>query len=269
MLLDKHIKVKVSNRTKKYFLDKGYIDNSGWFSIYPKDMNSTNRTKVTCECDYCGKINTISWGNYIVQINKNNIYSCHKCHFNKTKIEYSKNHGVDNIQLLPSVRNKMKNTNIEKYGTECVFQSEVIKEKIKQTFLNRYGVDHPMKNREIFEKAQSSSYHRYKYKESELNYQGSYELDFIKHCEFLKLNIENGPSIKYNMSNKDRIYYSDFYIPEYNLICEVKSSYTMSDDYEENLAKSKYSLSAGYNFVFILDKNYLEFNSLLNKIKIL
>jgi hypothetical protein len=265
MLLENIINVKVSNRTKKYFIDKGYVEKNEFFHVHPEDMNDTNRTKVLCKCDYCGLINNITWSNYIVQINKSveNIYSCHKCHFNKTRIKFVEKYGVENIQNLDKIRNKIKKTCIEKYGVSNAFKSVVVKDKIKKTMLERYGVDHPMKNLEIFNRAQKNSYRTIKYKHSELYYKGTYELDFIEFCIKNEINIENGPTIKYFLNLKDRRYFSDFYLPEYNLIIEVKSTYTFNDDYEENLTKKEFSIKSGYNFIFIIDKDYSELNYIL------
>lgn len=47
---------------------------------------------------------------------------------------------------------KRKFTNLQKYGTECVLQNEEVKQKIKQTNLDRYGVDNPSLCPEIHQK---------------------------------------------------------------------------------------------------------------------
>lgn len=78
-------------------------------------------------------------------------------------------YGVDNIGKLPTAISarkafwdnpiamskadaKRKLTNIEKYGYECVFQSEDVKQNIKQTILDAYGVDNISKSDLIKEK---------------------------------------------------------------------------------------------------------------------
>ena len=152
MLVNDYILVKDSRRTGKFFIEKGYISIDGYFNVYKDDMNSTNRTKVDCICFICKIQNTISWFNYSTQINKNNIYTCHKCHFYKTKIEWIKNHNTDNVQSLDYVRDKLKNTNLEKYGVECVFQNDDIKNKIKNTNLERYGVEYSISSDIVREK---------------------------------------------------------------------------------------------------------------------
>jgi len=56
----------------------------------------------------------------------------------------------------------------------------------------------------------------------------------------------------------------DYYLPDYNLIVEIKSSYTYNYDIEKNEAKKKASLENGYNFIFIIDKDYTEFINKIN-----
>lgn len=56
---------------------------------------------------------------------------------------------------------KIKETNLEKYGTEYIVQSEYFKEKYKETMIEHYGVDNPMKSKELKEKAQKTNIERY------------------------------------------------------------------------------------------------------------
>ena len=45
------------------------------------------------------------------------------------------------IPLDPNIQNKMKQTCLERYGTEYSFQSDQVKSKIKSTIQKHYGVD--------------------------------------------------------------------------------------------------------------------------------
>ncbi len=351
MLLNKFIKVKVSNRTKKYFFEKGYIEDNGYFMVLPEDMNDSNRTKVKCECEYCGVINDVTWSNYILQMNKaeEKIYSCHKCHFNKTKIIFMKNYGVDNIQILDQIKNKIKETCIERYGVEYSIISKEVKDKIKETCIKKYGVEYsiiskevkdkiketciekygvenpfcsnskfrkdineklkitlnkdcvknkrnntcyerygfnnpmkidyiknkskntcierygvrsPMQSSFIFNKQQKSGLKIKEYENSNLSYQGTYEFDFLEKYHD-RVKIEKINPIQYFLNENSHYYHPDFYLPDYNLIIEIKSSYTYNYDIDKNLAKKKYSIESGYNFMFIIDKDYTDLNSIL------
>lgn len=54
-------------------------------------------------------------------------------------------HPMRNIDIL----NKMKYTNLEKWGVEYILQSEICKEKLKNSNLEKWGVDNPMKSEEV------------------------------------------------------------------------------------------------------------------------
>jgi hypothetical protein len=195
----------------------------------------------------------------------------------KKKSTNLKRYGVSHQMEILENTDKIKKTKLEKYGDENYNNMEKHKEtclkkygdenynnvkKAKQTFLERYGVDNNMKSRDLFMKNQISRF-RIKYI-GNLSYQGSYELDFIKRCQLFNINIENGPSIEYVFDGKNHTYHSDFYIPEYNLICEIKSSYIYNMEIPINESKREYSIINGYKFLFIIDKNYIDFEKIIN-----
>lgn len=93
-------------------------------------------------------------------------------------------YGVDHHTQLESVKNKAKQTNLEKYGTthfmksdegkkhhkekmverygvDNVFSLSEIKEKIKKTNREKYGSENPMQNSDILEKAKKTNLERY------------------------------------------------------------------------------------------------------------
>lgn len=153
--------VKVSNRTKKYFINKGYTENDGYFKVNLEDMNSTNRTKVSCKCDFCGKINDISWCNYVICID-DGIYSCHKCHYNKSKIIFINRYGVEHPTKLESIKEKTKKTCLEKYGIEYASQTEENKNKVKKTNLENYGVEYQISSNATKNKIKNTLLCKYK-----------------------------------------------------------------------------------------------------------
>lgn len=62
-------------------------------------------------------------------------------------------------------------------------------------------------------------------------------------------------------------YYPDFYLPKYNLVIEVKPS----DRVEESISvsKRKATESAGYNYMFITEKDLSEYKNLISRINAL
>ena len=206
---------------------------------------------------------------------------------NKSKSTCIKKYNVENPQQVEDVRNKTNKTNLKKYGfisapknenvknkteiynlnkwgSKCTLHSDLLKDRIKEIFIDKYGVDNPMKNYEIMKKSQITSLRRKTFNNTELLYQGSYELDFlIKYYD--KITIKNGKSLKYLLDSEIKMYHSDFYIPNLNLIVEIKSSYWYNKYLKMNILKEKQCKLLGYNYIIIIDKNYSELDNELKR----
>jgi hypothetical protein len=167
------------------------------------------------------------------------------------------------------VKEKYKQTCLEKFGVENAMQNIEVREKSKQTCLEKYGVENPMQNIEVFKKAQASLYsNKYMTLPSgiEVTYQG-YENVAITTLliqgyleEQIVLDRDLIPQIKYEFGNKSRVFFPDIFIPYENRIIEVKSTWTYDKDLEKNLAKKQACLDQGYQFEFWIcsDKELLE-----------
>lgn len=180
----------------------------------------------------------------------------------KTKETNLKKYGDEIYFKTEDKKIKSIITNNKKIGVDYPTQSANVREKIKKTNFKKFGVENPSQSLEIFNKARTSGLRVKKY--GNLTYQGGYELHFIQYIISLGINIENGPVINYNMHDVNRKYFSDFYLPKYNLICEVKSSFYYNMHEEINLLKKEACMEIGYNFIFIFDKNYDNLNNILN-----
>ena len=130
----------------------------------------------------------------------------------------------------------------------------------------RYGVEYTSQNPEIHEKTILSGF-RIKKHSCGLNYQGTYEKDFLDFCIINNVDVSKPPSFLYEMFGKSKRYYPDFYVSKLNLIVEVKSTYYYNLHFEKNILKKKTIIDNGFEYLMILDKNYEEFiikiNSLL------
>lgn len=197
----------------------------------------------------------------------------------KVKIAMNEKYGVSNAFLIPDIISKnmiyhktYKKDLIEKRTITCndkygghPMQNDKVKEKFVNTMNEKYGVSYSNQSENIFIKQQKAGF-KLKYY-NELTYQGTYELDFINYCEKISIidKISNGLRFEYYFNNKKHIYFSDFYFKELNSIIEIKSTYYYNRFLEKNIAKKEECINKGYNYILILDKNYDEFFTLLNK----
>jgi hypothetical protein len=288
MIITKNIVINISKTVQITYYYKKYkillnIGDNFVIPISKIPLNSHIKIKVLC--DICGKEHEIKYQTYNHNTkNKTEKYYCSnvECMKIKRTISINKKYGIDNIFQNENIKNKIKQSNLEKYGVDNpqknkeikiksentnlikygyknVFQNENIKEKSRKTNLKKYGVDYAIQNKEIFNKITISSFIRKKYKDTNIHYQGSYELDFLEKY-YDKFDIENGKTFKYFLNNKKHIYYSDFYIPSLNLVIEIKSNYIYELHKEKVIEKERTVKLEKYNYILILNKDYSEFN---------
>jgi hypothetical protein len=249
-----------------------------------ENYNNSDKNKVTCQEKY-----------------GNPTYN----NMEKAKTTIFERYGVTHHLQIPEIRNKsnekIRNTNLQKYGVSCALQAEpviqkikktklekygdenycnpektkltkqerygddyikIIDEKRKQTMLERYGVEYPAQNIEFFKN--SKNFKLLEYKNTKVFYQCSYEYDFLKKYYDKFKDIYKGLAIIYYRDNKCHFYYPDFHIPSLNLIIEIKSDWYY-DEYLDNIKKEA-TINSGFNYIMILNKNYSEFEELISKL---
>lgn len=236
---------------------------------------------ILVKCDNCGREKQIKFQTYnILTKDRTTEYYCNnkECTNKKRKMSIQEKYGVDNVFQLNEIKEKIKETNLnlygvenpqqnkeikektektnlKKYGTKNPFQSEELKEKMKKTNIKKYGFEYPSQNKDILYARLKNGF-EIKYIDH-LYYQGSYEKEFILRYKD-KLRIENGLSIIYEYLGEKKIYHSDYYLPDFDLVIEVKSSYWYNKNLEMCKAKEKYT-KLRHNYIMILDKKYSEF----------
>jgi uncharacterized C2H2 Zn-finger protein len=217
--------------------------------------------------------------------------------------ENTKKYGLKNSYQREDIKEKIKKTNLKKYGVKCPLQNnEIIKktkitklkkygdenyknykkqkqtkkekygnenynniEKFKKPSLQKYGFENPNQNLKVFCKGEKTRFHSYNYLSTNIHYRGNYELDFLEKY-YNKLDIQNAPFIKYFFENKNKIYFPDFYISSLNLIVEIKNSYLAKKDKKIIEAKRKATIANGFNYIMIINKNYIMFENLISKV---
>ena len=98
----------------------------------------TRETQIYAKCTRCDKIMIKKFR----ELTKNKNFGCVEC----SKI----------IRL-----EKVKNTNIEKYGAEHHMQTDEFKQKFKETCVEKFGCDHPMQNKTIKQRVIETNIERF------------------------------------------------------------------------------------------------------------
>jgi len=264
MFLDERVPVKVNSNHLKQYRRFGYSASVGQILyVSPTHLPSGSHARVNIKCDLCDATFNIQFRG----ISNRPVHNCKSCSSKERIKKYGSNFDNPALQRELSLRNthnslmKSRKTKLEKYGSET-FNNQKKKEK---TCLNKYGVRHTNQFPEIWNKIQKNSFKTSTY--NGILYQGSYELDFLIFCNKNNIIVERGPAIPYNVNNNTKIYHSDFFIRDKNLIVEIKSTYTYKNNIKINFFKKESCEKLGYNFVFIIDKNYSELIEIINERK--
>ena len=134
------------------------------FEVYIDDLTPYSRAKIKCNCDYCHDDYETTWWSYN-KGKKNGIKKdcCSKpeCTTQKAQEALVSKYGTSNIREIPEVNEKIKMTNIEKYGCENPFGNKDVQNKIKHYYMQNYGVTHNMQLNECVQKAKNTSIERY------------------------------------------------------------------------------------------------------------
>ena len=77
-----------------------------------------------------------------------------------------KKYGAYDVMHIPHILQKIKDTNLKKFGVEFPLQqlkkeNSEIYQKISQTCINKFGVDFPLKNKEVREKIKQTNIQKY------------------------------------------------------------------------------------------------------------
>ena len=127
-----------------------------------------------------------------------------------------KKYGAYDVMHIPHILQKIKNTNLKKFGVEFPLQqlkkeNSEIYQKISQTCINKFDVDSPLKNKEVREKIKQTNIQKYgvdnlfkndiiKEKIKQTNIQ-KYGVDYLFKSNIIKEKIKQTNIQKYGVDN--------------------------------------------------------------------
>jgi hypothetical protein len=119
-------------------------ENTCFDSISIKQQDKKMHGIIYVKCSKCNKI----YKTTIFTAQQKNCI-CPQC---TSKQVFLDKYGVDNPAKAEKVKQKTKETNIERYGAASAMKTAVTKENLKKSFIDKYGVDNPFrlsKNRHL------------------------------------------------------------------------------------------------------------------------
>jgi hypothetical protein len=173
------------------------------------------------------------------------------------KLELFNKYGTYNFRGSEYIKNKIKQTVLERYGVDHISKSKEILELKRKNSMNKYGVEYPIQHPEFSEKACTSGYRMKEYtlpsgKIIKIQGYEPFALNHLINVEKINENdittgCTNVPTIWYNDSQgiKHR-HFVDIFIELQNRCIEVKSTWTVQK--ENVIQKQKAAKELGYKY---------------------
>jgi len=257
MIISNKITIPITKKNKSFYDKLGYESNIGdEISIEVKDLSENSHTVIKAKCDYCDSIKDISYRNYNKNIKFGLKYACSpKCSYKKRSEVLMLEEGISNIFQSESIKEKIKEKNIEKWGVEHYSKTNEFKEKYKQTNIDRFGVDNAMKLNSFKDKVKRTNYQKW----GGTGFESTEILQKIKNTNIEKWGIELPCKVdsikeKIKKSNNERwggVGFQSNQISEKIKSTMIEKYGTNSNTKNEEFRKSHYEISK--------DKNYIEY----------
>ncbi len=245
MILSKSVKIEYKRilSRKEYYISRGYDISSNIIEIYVKDLPLGSNITIMVKCDYCDFEKEISYKSYNISCKKFNKYSCSsKCSREKVKLTNLEKYGVENVFQSETIKDKIKETNIEKYGVENVFQSETIKDKIKETNMEKYGFNSYTKTNDYLESYKKTNLERYGV--DNFSKTNEYRIK-VKNTSLERYGVDS-----YTKTNEYKIKSKETHLKKYKI-----NNYKKSEVHHKNTI-----IGSDINYIKYLDNNISLFN---------
>lgn len=249
MLIDKTLKLKLTNKNIGHYKKLGYTNKSGDIvEVKIEDIPLASKYKIRVQCDNCGLINTIIVHSFTRNC-KNGIYLCKKCshiryeetNLSKYNVKYPMQsleiqekakktnlikYGVEYPSQNVEVKKKIEDTCLDKYGVKSYMETEKFKEDSINTMIEKYGVSHPSFSSEIRAKIENTCEKQYGFKTPLLSKDIQIKISTTKKSKYNDVNYNNRE--KYKKTCLDVYGYEN---PMYNLNIQNKRKNTMFKRY--------------------------------------
>ncbi len=221
MILQKYLEVNITSKNMKYYRELGYnIPKKGIYSIKISDVQNGSKVLEDRKCDCCGKTVTRIHRAWIDSFNCYGKDVCANCgkELMKEKVKQTnlQKYGVEYPMQSKEIKQKAKQTTLEHYGVEFAFQDKEIRDKKDKNFEEKHGVKNPQQVQEFKEKTKKTNLKKY----GSENVFGSTKIkEEIKKINLKNYGVENPSQLQIIKDKKKQTVYSHYGV-EYPLQSE-------------------------------------------------
>lgn len=124
-------------------------------------LQPQSNIKIDASCDRCDIIRNIKYQSYNLNINRSEsgeTYMCDKCSHEKIKITNLKKYGVEYFSKTKEFSEKIKKTSNEKFGSDHYSKTKEYMENRDRTNLLKFGVKNPFQLTDVIKKSMLDKY---------------------------------------------------------------------------------------------------------------
>lgn len=143
MIVSKFINAKITRGNLYHYLKFGYDLKIGDELSFPVDkLTRCSRAKILVSCDVCGKQYVKMYGQYFKSHQNYEYDTCHKCSYEKVKKTNLKRYGSESPSGNIDIMNKIMKTNNDRYGGNAPCCNDKVLDKQRKTRIKR-GLENP------------------------------------------------------------------------------------------------------------------------------
>jgi hypothetical protein len=162
MITTKEVSVKINKKNITHYTKLGYnINLRDIIKIIPSELISGSKIKIDVSCDRCFISRNIHYTSYYCNINRSldkNTYMCDKCSHEKIKQTNIKKYGVEYFSQTDEFNDKIKKTSLEKFGMEHYSKTSEYIEQRTNTNIKKFGVGNPFELTDLIKSSMLSKY---------------------------------------------------------------------------------------------------------------
>lgn len=228
MLITKIVTIKANRYVREYYTNKGYLvgEDGTTFEVNVDDLSKNSNVPVLVTCDFCKKELTMKYGKYLGSVETRNC--CYDCRYEKVKFTNMKKYGVENTSQLQSVTDKRASTSMERYGVTSNLKLPETHEKVRKTNQEKYGADYYLLTKEGREKSKETNLIKYGFdnpaKNEEIKKKTKQSLYENGNCPTSKAQFYLHDLIGGELNYPFEYYNVDIFLKEYNIYIEYDGS---------------------------------------------
>lgn len=177
-MLTKEVEVRPRGTMIRYYKDRGYDARyNQLLMVKVEDLPKYSKESIKVLCDMCQEnIMLVPYLDYVKVVENTGSYVCKGCSREKIRKTNLKRYGVEVPSKSKQVVDKMRKTNLERYGVDSYSKTKEYIEKTEKTMEQRYGVKHALQSRDFQDAYKNTCIEKYGEDYCELFVQRAFDL---------------------------------------------------------------------------------------------